>query len=428
MKKKHIKTNKKLNVWILQTGEPLAIDGKNLRYMRGMNLASKLIERGHNVVFFSSNFNHQKKIHRYKKSKFIKHSTNLSFHLIDSPGYNKNVSLRRFYDHIIMARNLKKIINQKIKKPDIVFIGYPPIETSYVMSKWLYSKNIPYVVDVKDQWPDLILEIFPRNFRFFFKLMLYPYFYCAKFLIKRAATITSMTSSYISWAEKISGKKIKNYSILPLVSDNNKINKTELRSTNKWCDVNEIKKNYFNILFIGSISNAFNFDTLINCAKKIKNKKIKFIICGDGEHKDKLKKSVKNLNNIVFLGWVDKYKFISLAKRCKIAIAPYKNIKNFQDNIPNKIIDYLSLGLPILSSLNGEVKSLLYKNKVGYAYDENSILSLKKQIYKMYKNKNTLSLASKEAKKIHKKYFNYDLIYNKTANLLEALYFQYKKN
>ena len=44
--------NKKLKVWILQTGEPLIIDDVNPRPMRGMNLASKLVERGHEVIFF----------------------------------------------------------------------------------------------------------------------------------------------------------------------------------------------------------------------------------------------------------------------------------------------------------------------------------------------------------------------------------------
>ena len=61
--------NKKLNVWVLQTGEPLIIDGNNQRLMRGMNLANKLVERGHKVLFFSSAFNHQKNYKEHLKIK-----------------------------------------------------------------------------------------------------------------------------------------------------------------------------------------------------------------------------------------------------------------------------------------------------------------------------------------------------------------------
>ena len=55
------------------------------------------------------------------------------------------------------------MINQKKDRPDVVFIGYPPIEISYVMARWLYKQNIPYILDIKDQWPDLIIEIFPKK-------------------------------------------------------------------------------------------------------------------------------------------------------------------------------------------------------------------------------------------------------------------------
>jgi hypothetical protein len=40
---------KPLTVWILQTGEPLHIDGENARPMRAMNLSNALVEAGHKV-------------------------------------------------------------------------------------------------------------------------------------------------------------------------------------------------------------------------------------------------------------------------------------------------------------------------------------------------------------------------------------------
>ena len=75
MKKNSKKIKKKLNIWILQTGEPLVIDGKNSRFMRGMNLATKLVDQGHSVLFFSTNFDHQKKVFRYNKNKIIKYNS-----------------------------------------------------------------------------------------------------------------------------------------------------------------------------------------------------------------------------------------------------------------------------------------------------------------------------------------------------------------
>ena len=43
--------SRRLNVWIMQTGEPLHIDKGSPRPMRAINLSNKLVEAGHNVVF-----------------------------------------------------------------------------------------------------------------------------------------------------------------------------------------------------------------------------------------------------------------------------------------------------------------------------------------------------------------------------------------
>ena len=85
--------SEKLNIWILQTGEPIHLDDDSPRPMRGMNLANKLIECGHNVNFISSTFYHQKKFIGYK-NKINKINTQLNITLINSPGYKKNIMLK----------------------------------------------------------------------------------------------------------------------------------------------------------------------------------------------------------------------------------------------------------------------------------------------------------------------------------------------
>ena len=424
MKKNYRNIQKKLSVWILQTGEPLIIDGKNSRLMRGMNLANKLVDQGHNVLFFSSNFDHQKKLFRYNKNKIINYSSKLSFHLIDSPGYQKNISISRFYDHLVLALNLKKVINQKKDKPDVVFIGYPPIEISYVMARWLYKQNIPYILDIKDQWPDLIVEIFPKKLHFLIKLILFPYYYCFKQTIKKATSVTSMSNSFINWSLKISKKENNQLNkVIPLVSNEKKINNHNKILSNKWCDKHEIfNKNSFNILFLGSLSRSFDFETLIKCAKNIKNININFIICGDGELKKNLIKNSKGLINIKFTGWIDRNKISAIASRSNVAIAPYKNMNNFKDNIPNKIIDYISFGLPILSPLKGEVASLIKKKEIGMSYKDGSSVSLKKKIYELLNDKKRLNFYSSNAKKLYKSNYSYDLVYGNAVNLIEKIY------
>jgi len=55
-----------LTIWILQTGEPMHSDYGSPRPMRAMNLANALVDKGHNVILWSSGFYHQEKRHRSK--------------------------------------------------------------------------------------------------------------------------------------------------------------------------------------------------------------------------------------------------------------------------------------------------------------------------------------------------------------------------
>ena len=56
-----------MDIWILQTGEPLHSDKGNPRPMRAMNLSNKLVERGH----FTTKQNHTAPVFT-KKLKFQK--------------------------------------------------------------------------------------------------------------------------------------------------------------------------------------------------------------------------------------------------------------------------------------------------------------------------------------------------------------------
>ena len=132
-----------MKVWIFQTGEPLHCDARKPRPMRAMNLANTLVEKGHSVIIWSSSFYHQRKIHRTKLFKKIIINKKLEIRLIPSPGYKKNISIQRLFDHFMLAYNLKKKLEVEKNLPDVAFVGYPPIETAFIMTSWLKKKKIP---------------------------------------------------------------------------------------------------------------------------------------------------------------------------------------------------------------------------------------------------------------------------------------------
>lgn len=410
--------NNSLIIWIFQTGEPLQCDENNARPMRAINLSEKLVNSGHRVVLWSSSFYHQEKIHRSRQYKIHNISDNLEIRLIPSCGYKKHVSIGRLVDHAQLAWNLQALLKQEMKAPDVAFIGYPPIEASAVMSRWLKNRGVPTMLDVKDLWPSIFIEAFPEVFKPFARILFHPYFYLAKRTMQEVDGISSMSESFLSWCLSFAGKKKSvNDRVVRLTTFNSEVNIGELSSAELWWSKLGVNPDTPKVFFTGTFSTAFDFDHICAAARVIDN--CQFVLCGHGPCLDKTRELMKGLPNVVFPGWIDKFQMKSLANMSIATLAPYKNVTNFTLNIPNKIVDSFLLGLPILSPLKGEVATLIKNNKVGYTYSDN--IPLSDCIQLLLNNDKLQKKMSVNAKKLYDKEFDFDKVYDSLVCHLEDM-------
>lgn len=420
-------SNTSLNVWLLQTGEPLHIDDHSARPMRAMNLANALVENGHKVVLWSSAFYHQDKRHRTAHYSSYQINKFLEIRLIPSPGYSKNIGLKRLWDHAVMAQNLKKQLSTTNDRPNVAFIGYPPIEVAAVMGNWLKKNKIPFILDIKDLWPTIFIDTLPGEFtKTIGKSLLYPYYLIAKNIIRKANGISSMSHSFLKWAYNFSKKNTSTYDIIvPLTSPEIVEKSDELKTADEWWNSIDIKNDGKpRVCFVGSHSQAFDMQPIHDAAMYFHSKNIPcdFIICGHGPLSEEWKGVMKDLPNVFFPGWIDRTKTKALATRCMAALAPYKNTEDFVFSLPNKILDSLSLGLPILSPLKGEVHKMINEEKVGLIYGEVSNVSLQSCIEKLMSNKKLHSEISDNAYKLYKKNYSYTAVYYSLVKHLEEMY------
>ena len=75
-----------------------------------------------------------------------------------------------------------------------------------------------------------------------------------------------------------------------------------------------------------------------------------------------------------------------------LGLAPYRNIENFQKNVPNKINEYLRMGLPILTGVDGRIATMIEQNGIGHRYLENDPESLAKLIASLSKDTNEIEV------------------------------------
>ena len=407
-----------MKVWILQTGEPLHCDEGSPRPMRAINLSNKLVEAGHDVVLWSSAFSHQEKKHRTREFTVYKVNENLEIRLIPSCGYKKHIGLMRLIDHFQLALNLKKLLKRERVAPDIAFIGYPPIEAAAVMSKWLSKRGVPMVLDVKDLWPSMFVDAFPKMLQPIARIIFHPYFYLAKRTIRGADGISAMAPAFLKWVLKFADKKpTDSDKVFRLTSPISNISKSEVLLASKWRDAQGINANMPTVLFVGSFMSVFDFNPIFETAKELKD--CQFVLCGDGDYLSGLKNKTQGLDNVFFPGWVDRAKIEVLSDISIASLAPYKNIDNFMVNTPNKIVDSLLLGLPIISPLRGEVAKLIESNEVGFTYDDSR--SLNNHIQLLINDDKLQEQMSNNAKKLYNKEFEFNMVYDGLVQHLERM-------
>jgi glycosyltransferase involved in cell wall biosynthesis len=408
-----------MKVWILQTGEPLHIDSTGLRPMRAMNLANALIEKGHQVVLWSSDFDHFSKKHRTGKTSTIQYSQSLEIKLISSRGYKSHKGLSRLFDHAQMAFNLKKELMDQTP-PDVAFVGYPPIETAWVMTNWLNKRKAPSIVDVKDAWPEIYVQTLNSSLKKIALALLWPYTLMMKSIFRNNIGINSVTEDFLAWSlRKIPRLKSHFDYVTYLTSPQAKLSEREVTNANSWWDSLGVKKDETeNILFIGTMNNVFDFNQVIYAAR---NSNFRYIIAGDGPNREIVLANPDLPDNLFLPGWINETQAYSLALRSKAAIAPIRDRNDFAMNITNKFFDAMRFGLPMVTSVRGIAARMINENKVGIAYEPVNENSLLLAINSLMGDKSLQSEMSRNAKNLYESKFLHEKNYQGLIKHLEKI-------
>lgn len=408
-----------MKVWILQTGEPLHIDSAGLRPMRAMNLSNALIAKGHQVVLWSSDFDHFSKKHRTGKTSTMQYSENLEIRLISSRGYKSHVGLSRLFDHAQLAFNLRKELKNQTP-PDVAFVGYPPIETAWVMTNWLAKKKIPSLLDVKDAWPNVLLRAFPAKLQFLARIALSPYFVISARTFQKVNGISSVTQPFLDWSlRKAKRPQTSTDIVAPLTAPEMNIPESELSTANNWLDeIGIINSGQIRGSFVGTINSAFNFEPILKAAE---NSSIQFIIAGDGPLAGELRNRIKNLPNVIMPGWISQTQSRALANRSTFMLAPLKDLDDFSMSIPNKFYDAMAHGLPIISSITGVAKDLIEKEGIGICYSDSDIDEFEASLNKLSFSDDTFFKMSNNARSLFNKEFSFQLTYDRLIKHLISL-------
>ena len=400
-----------MKIWFVEIGEPLPVEEKVRLHRYGL-FSKYLAGKGHDVTFWTSTFSHAPK-KNFFSSDTVKIIDGVKVHFVYGKGYKKNISLARINHQKQFSKRALSLMSKEIKKPDIIITGIPTIEGASMVMEFSKKYEVPYVADFRDFWPDDLVNLFPKSFRYFGKLFFARSFKNVKKVVKYSAWIMSSSKMLVEYAQTFLEKEdLKDTYIMPHGYPEIILSDHQIKNGINYWNTKGINEKKFNVCFFGTIGKFFNFDTVINAIHENSElKKINFIFCGVGSKKDYYQTLAAGLENVFFPGWVDQEQIITLMKLSQVGLAPY--ISTWRNEMPNKVFEYMSGELAILSSLNKSFSILLDKHKFGFSYDPNCCKNFTEQLLKMYNNQDQTMKMGKSANEQFITKFRQDIIFEK---------------
>ena len=183
-----------------------------------------------------------------------------------------------------------------------------------------------------------------------------------------------------------------------------------------------LKKDCLVIAFVGSFSQAFNFKTVVDVAhifSREGNDCIQFVLVGDGVQNLYLQTRSKGLKNIILTGWCEKKQVEAILGASSIGLAPYTS--DGLITLSNKPFEYMAASLPLLSSLNGELKKMIEKESIGLQYNADDPIDLKEKILWFLSHPEETQAMGQRAKRLFEKQYRADIVYKGMVQHLEKI-------
>tara|TARA_R110002020_G_scaffold463122_1_gene683033 strand:+ start:14532 stop:15737 length:1206 start_codon:yes stop_codon:yes gene_type:complete len=269
--------------------------------------------------------------------------------------------LKRTIDYISFS--ISAFIGGLFVKTDLIIATSPQFFTALSGRTLSFWKRKPWVMEVRDLWPESIKTVGAMNDNFFIRYFEWQEKRC----YKSAKKIISVTDSFkVEIINKgIAADKIevvKNGANLalyqPMLPDEALIDSLNL-------------KGKIILGYVGTHGMAHKLDFLMDCAKKLLHTNYHFLFIGSGAEREKLllKRQVEQITNVTLLDSVSKKEIKAYLSILDVSLINLKRDKLFKTVIPSKIFENAAMQIPILLGVDGESRAILEHYQAGLFYE-----------------------------------------------------------
>lgn len=337
-------------------------------------------------------------------------------------GYsNKQSYLRRIASFLSFCL-LSIYAGLRARNIDVIYATSTPLTVGIpaIILKWL--KRVPFVFEVRDQWPEIPIEMGIIKNRIMIRLLLW----IEKAIYKRSSAIVALSPGMAEGIKKVLVRE-KPIVVIPNSCDIDifrpDVDGSDIRKEHGWSD-----KLVF--LHFGAMGRANGLDFIIDAAEKLKdNCDIHFVLAGDGNQKSVLVERIERLGltNVEILDSIPKTELPGLVAACDVSMVVFANYPVLENNSANKFFDSLSAGRPVLLNYSGWQRRILEDNNAGFGCEQFDVEEFVSKVLFFHSHRDRLQKMVQNARRIAIEQFDREQLAVNVLSLLEEQYRERQK-
>jgi glycosyltransferase involved in cell wall biosynthesis len=399
-------------VWLVTIGEPLIGDQEERAPLRTGQLAVTLRDAGWDVTWWTSDFDHLRKRAFTEAERGGAAATGIRMRWLSGRPYRGNISFARHWNHVEVARDFQAQARLE-DPPAVIAASFPPIELAAAVTAYAAHNNARLLVDVRDLWPDVYWMAAPRVVRPLAQIATLPLKRSAARTMRAASALVAVSEGYLDWALRHAGRERGEAdSVIPIFGQP----RQSVPATR------DGKAGKVVIAFVGSFGRSYDLETVIRAAALLQPEvaeRLHIVIAGDGESATRLRTLAARVPHVTLPGWLNQAQAAQLLSSAHVGLAAYA--PGALQSIPNKIVDYLSFGLPIVNSLPDECAALLQRSGAGWTYRAGDVAELCALLARLAGDPGAVAAATRQAQHLFANEFDPETSKARYAALLERL-------
>ncbi|WP_269446616.1 glycosyltransferase family 4 protein [Glutamicibacter arilaitensis] len=256
------------------------------------------------------------------------------------------------------------------QKPDVIVATVPAIPTLIVGYIASQLRRVPFVVDLRDAWPDLLSESQVLKLRWLEPLISK----FISFVVNRSDMLITVTHGL---AEKMQSNGAKN---VATISNGVETERASLPITPR------AHNDEFHILYLGNIGRSQGLETVIRAMTQVPDN-VYLRVVGQGTEKNKLVEMAETLGiNAEFLDPVygrEVLENYSWADTCLVSLR--SDWPSFKYTVPSKLYELLYLNQHVTGLVQGEAAGIIRASEAGIVVEQ-SVPALVEYINQMAAN------------------------------------------